>query len=39
VVGACDAPLAGPRGNLEHFVYARRWADRGGSTPAEVSLV
>ncbi len=22
VLGACDAPLAGPRGNLEHFVYA-----------------
>ena len=26
VVGACDAPISGPRGNLEHFVYARRGA-------------
>ncbi|MCS6898593.1 MAG: TlyA family RNA methyltransferase [Myxococcales bacterium] len=24
VVGECDAPLAGPKGNLERFVYARR---------------
>jgi 23S rRNA (cytidine1920-2'-O)/16S rRNA (cytidine1409-2'-O)-methyltransferase len=28
VVGSCDAPLAGPRGNLEHFVHARRRAER-----------
>lgn len=26
VVASCDAPLAGPRGNLEHFVYAKREA-------------
>lgn len=23
LLGACDAPLAGPRGNLEHFLYAK----------------
>jgi len=26
LVASCDAPLAGPRGNLEHFVYAKREA-------------
>jgi 23S rRNA (cytidine1920-2'-O)/16S rRNA (cytidine1409-2'-O)-methyltransferase len=24
LLASCDAPLAGPRGNLEHFVHARR---------------
>lgn len=31
VLGSCDSSLPGPKGNVEHFVFAEREAARGGA--------
>jgi 23S rRNA (cytidine1920-2'-O)/16S rRNA (cytidine1409-2'-O)-methyltransferase len=35
VLGACDSSLAGPKGNVEHFVFAEREGERAQSVFAE----
>jgi 23S rRNA (cytidine1920-2'-O)/16S rRNA (cytidine1409-2'-O)-methyltransferase len=35
LLGACDSTLAGPKGNVEHFVFAERESEQGNSVFAE----